>query len=261
MNRKADILNYHDDSGVRLRFEEMISNLSARFINLPPEQLDSEIELALKRVLEFFQVDRCGLLHLLPGKDAWIISNVAYSEQPAPVPKGIELPRSINPWAYDKLATKGEAVAFASVDDVPDEAGVDKQTWIKWGIRSNLVIPILTGEPVVHFTAINAVQKERVWPTAFIPRLHLPGEIFVSALERRKADQVLRESDERLNLDASSAEAGLWVIYVDTGRLWTTEKLREIFQFAPEEELSFERFLETVYPDDCQRKGHPEFMS
>lgn len=252
MNRKAAILTYPDDSGDRLRFEEMISNLSARIINLPPEQLDSEIELALKRVLEFFQVDRCGLLYLLPGKDAWIISHVAYSEHAAPVPKGTELPRSINPWAYDKLATKREAVVFASVDDVPDEAEVDKQTWIKWGIRSNLVIPILTGEPVVHFIAINAVQKERVWPTAFIPRLQLLGEIFVGALERRKADQALRESEERLNLAASSAEAGLWIIYVDTGRLWATEKLREIFQFAPEEELSFERFLETVHPDDRQ---------
>ena len=42
----------------RLRFEQMISDLSARFIHLPSEQLDDEIERALKTVLEFFQVDR-----------------------------------------------------------------------------------------------------------------------------------------------------------------------------------------------------------
>lgn len=40
----------------RLRFEQMISELSARFINVPPEWLDNEIEHALKMVLEFFQL-------------------------------------------------------------------------------------------------------------------------------------------------------------------------------------------------------------
>lgn len=57
----------------RLRFEQMISDLSARFINLPPEKLDDEIEYALKMVLEFFQVDRCGLLRVLRSRDAWRI--------------------------------------------------------------------------------------------------------------------------------------------------------------------------------------------
>jgi transcriptional regulator with GAF, ATPase, and Fis domain len=51
---------------------------------------------------------------------------------------------------------------------------------------------------VVHVICINAVQKERVWPEEFIPRLQLLGEIFVSAMERRKAEQALRESEEQL---------------------------------------------------------------
>ena len=162
----------------RLRFEQMISDLSARFIHLPSERLDDEIELALKMVLEFFQVDRCGLLHVLPDKNAWKITHVAYSEHGAPVPKGTELPRSIHPWEYEKLAVKGEVVSFARVDDMPDEAHVDKQTCIDWGIRSGLTMPILTGESAVHVICINAMKGERVWPEEFIPRLQLLGEIF-----------------------------------------------------------------------------------
>jgi len=234
----------------RLRFEQMISDLSARFINLPSEQLDSEIENALGNVLDFFQVDRCGLLHTLPDKDAWQITHVAYAENTARVPKSTDLPRSINPWAYDKLTKEGEVIAFARVADMPDEAHVDKQTWIEWGIRSNLTIPILRRESVVHIIAINALRNERVWPTEFIPRLQMLGEIFVTALERREAELTLRDSEERLSLAAASAEAGLWVIFTDTGRLWATDQLREIFQFSPDEDLSFERFLEAIYPDD-----------
>jgi hypothetical protein len=35
----------------RLEFEALLSDLSARFVNLPPEAVDREIEQALKAVL------------------------------------------------------------------------------------------------------------------------------------------------------------------------------------------------------------------
>ena len=250
---RGDTLREKDTvTSERLRFEQMISDLSARFINVPSERLDSEIENALKKVLEFFEVDRCGLLHALPGRDSWKITHVAYSENATPVPIGTELPRWINPWAYDRLTAQGEVVAYERVENMPDEAHVDKQTWIDWGIRSNLAIPILTKASVVHIISINTLQKERAWPEAYIPRLQLLGEILVNALESRNIEQALRDSEERVSLAASSAEAGIWVMDVGTGRLWATDKLRDIFHFAPDEDLSFDRFLETVHPDDRQ---------
>jgi len=249
------ILNDENDVDVsdRLRFEQMISDLSARFINVSPERLDKEIEHALKLLLEFFQVDRCGLLHTMPGKDVWIITHVALSKHAEPIPLGTELPRSINPWAYDRLSNQGKVVAYTRVEEMPDEAHVDKQTWKEWGIRSNLVIPILRREATVYIIAINAVQKERSWPEEFIPRLQLLGEIFANALERRKIEQALSDSNERLSLAAASADAGVWVIFTDTGSLWATGKLREILHFSPDEDLTFELFLETVHPDDRDR--------
>jgi PAS domain S-box-containing protein len=249
-SKKIDILKNETDIGDRLQFEQIISGLSARLINLPSEKLDDEIEHALKLVLEFFQVDRCALLQVQPGRDTWKITHLASSPFASPIPVGTELPRSINPWAYNRLANRGKVLLFSKVKDVPDEARVDKQTWRNWGIRSNLVIPLFLDKTVVHLIAINAVQKERVWPEAFIPRLQLLGEIFVSALERWKTEQALCESEEQMSLAASAAEAGIWVIYTDTGRLWVTNQTREIFQFPPKEDLSFERFLGTVDPED-----------
>ena len=236
----------------RLRFEQLISDLSARFIHLPSERLDDEIEVALKQVLEFFQVDRCGLLHLLPHKDAWEITHVAYSEHSTPIPKDTELPRSIHPWAYEKLAIKGEIVSFTSVDDLPNEAHVDKQTWIEWGILSNLVIPILTSESLVHIISINAMQTERVWPEEFIPRLQLLGEILVSAMERCMADQSLSQHAARLNLAANSAGAGLWELDFSTNLFWVTEQTRKIFGYHPEEVINMERFEASVHPNDLE---------
>ena len=74
-------------------------------------------------------------------------------------------------------------------------------------------------------------------------------------LERRRkniAEQSLRESEERLDLATASAGAGIWIMSMDTGSVWVTDKLRELFGFAPDEELKFERFLEVIHPDDRQ---------
>ncbi|MRR39001.1 PAS domain S-box protein, partial [bacterium] len=67
------------------------------------------------------------------------------------------------------------------------------------------------------------------------------------------AERALRVSEERLNLATASAEAGIWVMNVSTGSVWATEKLRELFRFPPGEELSMERFLEAIHPEDRGR--------
>jgi formate hydrogenlyase transcriptional activator len=250
----VDITEQKQDAQVleeRLRFERLLSDVSARFVNISPEQVDGEIESALKMLLDFFQVERCGLLRTLHKRKAWQITHVAYADDQVPtVPVGVELPRSIIPWSYEKIIEKREVLTISRMEDLPPEADADRQTWVGWGIRSHISMPIVIGEHVDHTIAINSMKSERVWPEEFIPRLRLLGEIFVNALKRSKAEQALRESEERLSLAVSSAEAGLWIMDVNTGLVWVTDKLRELFRFAPDEELSFERFMAVIHPDD-----------
>jgi len=184
----------------RLRFERLLSDLSARLVKIPPDQVDSEIEYGLRQILDFFQVDRIGLLRSLPDRSGHQITHGVYSEDVPGVPVGVKLPRSIYPWVYEKLVEKHEVVSFSRLDDLPAEANVDKQTYAKWRIRSALDIPIITGGSIVHVIALNSVKSERVWPEELFPRLQLLGEIFVNALERKEIrlelEQRLREIEE-----------------------------------------------------------------
>lgn len=187
----------------RLRFERLVSKISASLVNIPPDRVDSEIERGLRRMLEFFQVDRAGLIRSFPDRSGHQITHGVYSENVPSVPVGVELPRSIYPWVYEKLAEKHEVVSFSRLDDLPPEANVDKQTYAKWGVRSALDIPIITGGSAVHVIAINSVKSERVWPEEIIPRLRLLGEIFVNALERKQAEEASRESERLLRQNES----------------------------------------------------------
>src|SRR5438874_4669630 len=45
----------------RLRFESLLSRLSATFINLPADEVDSQIERGLQQIVEFLGIERSSL--------------------------------------------------------------------------------------------------------------------------------------------------------------------------------------------------------
>ncbi len=258
MNRKNQV---HSAEGAaperRLEFEKLLADLSARFVALPPERVDDEIRDSLKEVLEFFQIDRWALLQLLPGKTLWQAVYDANTISPYPIgttlPIGPPLPVSLCPFMYKKLVEQREVFSFARLEELPAEAATDKETFEKFGVRSGLYIPIAALRSSEYSIGISSASNDRTCPEEYIPRLRLLGELFVNALERSRGELALRESEERLGLAASAAEAGLWIMNMDKGLVWATQKLRELLQFAPDEELHFERFLAAIHPDDRER--------
>ena len=237
----------------RLEFEKFLADLSARFVATAPERVDDEIRSALKKVLGFFLIDRCSLLQLLPGKTAWQVTHNADAEGISPYPIETALPVSLVPWAYKKLAVEREVFSFARLEELPEEAAIDKQTFENFKVGSGLYIPIAALRSSEYSLGIGSAENDRTCPEEYIPRLRLLGEMFVNALERSRGEQALRESEERLGHAASAAEAGLWIMDTDKGFVWATRKLRELFQFDPDEELHFDRFLSAIHPDDRGR--------
>ena len=76
--------------------------------------------------------------------------------------------------------------------------------------------------------------------------------IFLIVQMRRKniAEKALRESEERLDLATAAAGTGIWIMNMDAGAVWVTDKLRELFRFDPDEELTFDRFMKVIHPED-----------
>jgi formate hydrogenlyase transcriptional activator len=238
----------------RLEFEEFLARLSARLVAFPPDQVNDEIQRALKEVLDFFQVDRCALLRLLPDKKFFQISHNADVAGISPYPVATSLPVSLAPWTYKKLAEDREILSFARLEDLPAEAATDKQAHEKFEVRSGLYVPIAALRSSEYTIAITSGSRDRTFPEEYIPRLRLLGEVFVNAIERSAGDQALLESEERLKLAASAADVGLWIMNT-RGLVWASQTFREMFRLGPDEELEFERFLLAIHSDDRERVG------
>ena len=233
----------------RLAFETLLVDLSSRFVNLPPDEVDREIQDALSRVCEFNGVD-LGVLWQWSREapDVITATHVYYAlgSQVSPEP----LRQEHYPWVTSQMLD-GRIVSFSSPEELPTEAAVDRENAIRLGIKSNLCIPLsVGGAPPVGVLAFNTLLAERDWPDVRVQRLQLVAQVFTNALARMRADAALRESEERLSLAADSAGAGLWMLDYDTGVFWASQVGRAIFGYSPDDVISMERFEASVHPED-----------
>ena len=74
--------------------------------------------------------------------------------------------------------------------------------------------------------------------------------LVTNALARKRADQVLRESEERMTLAAEAAQFGVWVWSIARNRVWGSERWRELFGLASGQDVSFEEVIQRIHPDD-----------
>ena len=141
----------------RLGFEALLSDLSARFIIVSPEEVNGEIEHALKQIMEFFQVDRCGLIRISKNNDSWEITHVVQTDEFYPLPVNTEMPASMFPWVYAKILGR-EVVTFDFLRDLPAEASVDKQTYEALGTKANLNIPVGDTRSDIYCLVLKAIR-------------------------------------------------------------------------------------------------------
>jgi formate hydrogenlyase transcriptional activator len=232
-----------------IRLEALLTAISARMVKASPENLDTEIIRSLQEIFQLLEINRGGLLEVTEDSPIVRISHAWYDEGLEPISEEINLVE-LFPWVYQLLVGQGKPFVMTSIDELPPEAAIDRQTHLNLGTKSALSIPLSIGGRVHHIIAVHALKKERSWPEAFIARLRLMGEIFVSALERRDIVRALQINQDRLNLAAASAEAGLWELDLASGIFWLTDKSRELFDIPQDEVVTLESLLRKVHPDD-----------
>jgi formate hydrogenlyase transcriptional activator len=247
---KADLVKELEE---QLKFETLLTDVSARFVNLPADQIDGEIEEAQRNVCECLGLDLSSLWQLSAENPPLLtLSHVYRPLGGPPIPEPMDA-QEYFPWTLKQLRV-GKVVAISSTEDVPPEAARDQEVWRHFGIKTSLGFPLsVGGGPLIGVLSFNTMREERTWPEALVKRLQLVAQIFINALVREDADRELRESEARLNLATSAAGAGLWSMEIDTREVWVSAKTRELFHIAPDEDLNYESFLKVMHPEDRER--------
>ena len=233
----------------RLEFEMLLAHLSGRFVHIPPERMDLEVDEALRRVCESFGFD-IGVLWQWSGTEPRFLT-ITHLYRPLggpPTPEKIDA-EDLFPWSLKELAA-GRIVAV-STDDAPAEAARDQELWRHYEVKSCLAFPLSSGGgPLSGVLSLNMMREKRTWSGELVKGLQLVAEMFANALARKLSDAALRESEERLSLASDSAGAGLWSLDLGTNQFWVTPKALELFGLPPEFALDFSGLLELIHHED-----------
>jgi formate hydrogenlyase transcriptional activator len=237
----------------RLRFEMLLAKTSARFVSLPAIEIDGEIESAQRRVCALLGLDRSALWQVAEGEPGTMMLTHIHQPPGGSLPPKRPNARDLFPWSAQKVLA-GETVTISKMTDLPAEAGRDRESYGLYGTKSTLLVPLsVGGGPIFGVLTFAVMRGARDWPETVVKGLQLIAQVFANALARKRADETLRESEARLSLATSAAGMGLWIMEPETGHVWVTPKTRELFHFAPDEELNDESFFQVICPEDRER--------
>jgi PAS domain S-box-containing protein len=244
---RSHLLHLLDD---RLRFEKLLSRLSATFIHLPADKVDSQIEHGLEQIVEFLQIERSGLAQLSEDGSQLTTTHSYWVPGYASLPP-VNL-AGLFPWYAAKIR-EGEVLRFSRLpDDLPAEAVAEKQYCIREGMRSQLTIPFKVGDAIIGGIGFGSFRRHRDWPDDLVQSLQLVAEVFANALARKRAELVLRESEGRFRRMADTAPVMVWMSGADKGCTYFNKPWLD-FTGQPVERQLGDGWSKGVHADDLQR--------
>lgn len=173
-----------EDLHQQLRFEALISALSARFAGLADADVARAIEPSLRALGGFLSVDRAALWDLPPEPRAFAVIGSWQAEGILAAPHLIPLERVP---AISATLLRGEEFSFARPEEVPADAVAEHAFIAAENLRSLLVVPISLGGSLLGALSFGSIRRERTWPPLLVKRLHLVGEMFGTALARQRS--------------------------------------------------------------------------
>jgi formate hydrogenlyase transcriptional activator len=236
-------------TAVQLQFETLLSDISARFLSKIPQDVDEEIDRALKEIREFFDSNMCGLFRVNPLAKEVFLAHVAVTEDIPVMPEKLNYaPRS--PWRFPKLL-RGEIVLVNNLDELPEEAEVDRRSSEALGIQAYLIIPVQIGKTTRYLLQLAFTRQGPAWLVSYVPRLQVLAEVLVTALERSQAIIAREKAEARLALAAGLAGAGLWDLDLNSTTFWGTQRARELYGVCHGATVNLEKLFSIVHADDA----------
>jgi signal transduction histidine kinase len=160
----------------RWRLDQLLSALSVAFSHLSAVDFDHGIQRGLHQVVAFLGVEGGSLIEF--SRDGRTARSWAIEEW---------MDVGEFPWMTSRLRG-GDVVSFSRLAELPDDAAVDRRSYLAHRIKPQVAVPLQVGGAVVGGLVFGAVGAERAESAELIRQLQLIGEVFANALSRKQGD-------------------------------------------------------------------------
>lgn len=174
----------------RVKLERFIATVSTKFINLLPEEIDIEINTALKMSCQLIEADRGFIIQ--KDSDTYRVSFFYISTIDSQhATKGEEelFKESDYPWCMERLR-QGESVYIADIDQLSENVVTDRETLKKANIKSLIIVPMFYSGLFGGFVKFDLSGNFRKFFYEDIMLLRMLGEVYAGTLERKRIGEI-----------------------------------------------------------------------
>lgn len=239
------------DLQAKVRFEHLISTISSKMITSDAGHVDALIHDGLASIGSFSGADRAYVFQFLD--DGTMVSNTHEWCADGIRPQKDHLQSldlsQVAPW-FLKLIRERRLCHVPDLDHLPPEACLEKELFQAQDIQSLLTVPMVSGDRLIGFLGFDAVRERRSWMPEDRNVLRMAGEIFANAVERKRVETALAESQERYVQLAEQGRTFLWE--VDATGLYTylSPVCEKVIGYRPEELVGKKTFYAICPPED-----------
>jgi PAS domain S-box-containing protein len=176
-----------------IEFQQVVTELSARFINLATSEIEPAIGQALHVVSKYTNADAASVW-LFDVKNqtgskvfGWPTNEKRATNQNVPFGK--------YPWVFETII-KGESLMLPGWDNAPYQ---EREAFLaSYSMRAILAVPLIREGKVFGALSVYTRTREKTWTNDLENLLRIVGDIIVNALERKQAEESIRKFNEEL---------------------------------------------------------------
>ncbi|MDY7008571.1 MAG: PAS domain S-box protein [Cyanobacteriota bacterium] len=219
----------------RLNFEELITTLSTHFINLAPDEIDCGIQVALEWIGTFSGVDR-SYIFLLDETGTYINNDYEWCD--SGITPQIEQRKQIPLTAleeWNEQIKNLETIYIPSTTKLPKEKSISKRFLRLQCIKSLVVVPIVYRGIFIGFLGFDSVKEEKNWSEDIIALLRIMGEMFINALERKRVEIALAESEKKYRHLVETSQDLIWSLDTEGRFTFVNQAAKRIYGYETTE--------------------------
>ena len=179
-------------------FDQIISKISTKLIDIQNDNIDQQINFALKAIGTVLKADRSYLFEFntdnetITNTHEWVNTGIiACKDRLQNVPK-VELPY------FFEIMNESHLFQVNDIEQLPTKADAEKAEFKEQNIQSVLCIGLRFDEELVGFIGCDCVKQKREWTDLDLIRIKLVGEIIANAFKNLNYKQELQHIQQQL---------------------------------------------------------------
>jgi len=169
----------------RIEFERIIAHISTKFIHLPINRIDEELQSAAETVGKLHNADNC-FVALFDDERSSFERTYGYASI-----DGNDCNEAISnfdfhhyPWLRERIEKPSE-MSITDTELLPPEAKLERDLLQSLGMRAMMTVPMICGEKFLGFVGLLSTGPRTDWTWHGLKLLRITADIFSNAIMRK----------------------------------------------------------------------------